>query len=208
MILKPHEMAPRDIYKIASGTVLPRPIAWVSSVNEEGQPNLAPFSYFTIASSDPLTLLFSVGCKADGSKKDTWRNAETTGAFVVNIVDETTAEAMNITATAFAHGVSEFEMAGLTPRPGVAVAVPRVGEAPVAYECTLQQIVKVGSNAVIFGEVQRIHVRDDIYDGNHIDIRALRPIGRLAGNGYCRVTDLFEMVRITDPADRAGNGNR
>ncbi len=200
MIINPYEMPSRERYKLAIGTVLPRPIAWVSSVDRAGRANLAPFSYFTVASGDPLTLLFSVGHKPDGSKKDTWRNVEETGHFVVNIVDERTAEAMNITATTFEHGVSEFEMAGLTPAPGVAVDVPRVAESPVSYECRLRQIVEVGANAVIFGEVCRIHIRDDVYDGSYVDLQALRPIGRLAGNGYCRVTDLFEMVRITDPA--------
>lgn len=200
MILNPHELSAKDRYKITIGTVVPRPIAWVSSHNGAGKLNLAPFSYFNAVSDTPLTLIFSVGRNADGSLKDTRRNIEATGEFVVNIVDETTAEAMNVTATSFAHGVSEFEMAGLTPSPSVAISVPRVAESPVSYECTLRQIVEVGNNAVIFGEVQRIHLREDVYDGNYIDIRALRPIGRLAGNGYCRVNDLFEMVRITDPA--------
>jgi flavin reductase (DIM6/NTAB) family NADH-FMN oxidoreductase RutF len=195
MILDPHEMPVRDRYKVAIGTVVPRPIAWVSSVDGQGNANLAPFSYFTIASSDPLTMLFSVGHKPDGSKKDTWANAERTGEFIINIVDESTAAAMNETATTFAHGVSEFEMAGLTPMPGVKVNVPRVAEAPVSYECTLRQILEIGSNAVIFGDVQLIHIREDVYDGNYVHLENLRPIGRLAGNGYCRVTDLFELVR-------------
>ena len=114
---------------------------------------------------------------------------------MINIVDESTAAAMNETATTFAHGVSEFEKTGLTPLPGVKVNVPRVAEAPVSFECTLRQILEIGSNAVIFGDVQLIHIREDVYDGNYVHIEKLRPIGRLAGNSYCRVADIFELVR-------------
>ncbi len=202
MILNPHEMAERDRYKVMIGAVVPRPIAWVSSTDGKGGVNLAPFSYFTAVSAEPMTLLFSVGRKPDGSQKDTRRNAELTGEFVINLVDESTAEAMNMTATTFDYGVSEFEMAGLTPEPGVIVAAPRVAESPVSFECKLRQIVEVGNNSVIFGEVQMIHMRDDIYDGTYVSIEALRPIGRLAGNSYCRVNDLFELIRVPDPRKR------
>jgi flavin reductase (DIM6/NTAB) family NADH-FMN oxidoreductase RutF len=195
MILNPHEMSPRDLNKVANGTVVPRPIAWVSSTDGAGNYNLAPFSYFNVVSSDPLTLIFSVGPKANGTKKDTRRNVEATGEFVINIVNEATAEAMNVSATVFDYGVSEFEMAGLTPLPGVKVNVPRVGEAPVSFECTLRQIVEVGNNAVIFGDVQLIHISGEVYDGNYVNTEKLRPIGRLAGNSYCRVTELFQLVR-------------
>lgn len=201
MILDPHTMLERDRYKLATGTVVPRPIAWVSSSDGQGNFNLAPFSYFTAVSSNPLTLLFSVGRKPDGSHKDTRRNVESTGDFVVNIVNEATAEAMNLSATTFDYGVSEFEITGLTPLPSTKVSAPRVAEAPVAYECTLRQIVEVGGNSVIFGEVQLIHVHDEVYDGNYVDTAALRPIGRLAGNSYCRVSDIFELIRVSDPAD-------
>jgi flavin reductase (DIM6/NTAB) family NADH-FMN oxidoreductase RutF len=195
MILNPREMPSRNLYKLVTGTVVPRPIAWVSSTDGAGSINLAPFSYFNVMSSDPLVLVFSVGAKPDGSKKDTRRNVEATGEFVVNLVNEATAVAMNTSATAFEYGISEFEKSGLTPAPGVKIKVPYVAEAPVSYECTLRQIVEIGSNAVIFGDVQLIHVSDEIYDGNYVDIEKLRPIGRLAGNSYCRVNDLFELVR-------------
>lgn len=199
MIIDPQTLNSKDLYKIATGTIVPRPIAWVSTVSENGRPNLAPFSYFTAAGSNPLTLLFSSGHKPDGAKKDTWRNAERSGEFVVNIVDETTAEAMNISATLFEYGESEFDWARLTAAACEVVQAPRVAEAPVAYECSLAQIVEIGGNGVIFGEVQRIHIRDDIYDGNYVDLAALRPVGRLMGSRYCRVTDLFDMERINDP---------
>lgn len=195
MILSPFDIPARDRYKIVTATVLPRPIAWVSTISGDGVPNLAPFSFFTVASSDPFTLLFSCSHKPDGSKKDTWANAEASGEFVVNLTNQATAEAMNITATTFPHGVSEFDAAGLTPAPCQTVAAPRVLEAPVSFECKLTRIVEVGGNAVIFGAVQMIHIDDAIYDGNYVNLAAMQPIGRLAGSGYCRVTDLFEMAR-------------
>ncbi len=195
MLLSPFDIPSKDRYKIATGTILPRPIAWVSTLGADGTPNLAPFSFFTVASADPFTLLFSCSHKPDGSKKDTWVNAETSGEFVVNLTNQATAEAMNITATTLPHGVSEFDVAGLTAAPCQSVAAPRVAESPVSFECRLTQIVEVGGNAVIFGAVQMIHIDDAIYDGNYVHLAAMQPIGRLSGSGYCRVTDLFELVR-------------
>ncbi len=195
MRLSPFDIPSKDRYKIVTATILPRPIAWVSTISADGVPNLAPFSFFTVASSDPFTLLFSCSHKPDGSKKDTWVNAEASSEFVVNLTNQATAEAINITATTFPHGVSEFDAAGLTPAPCQTISAPRVLEAPVSFECKLTQIVEVGGNAVIFGAVQMIHIDDAIYDGNYVNLAAMQPIGRLAGSGYCRVTDLFEMVR-------------
>ena len=195
MLLSPFDIPSKERYKIVTATILPRPIAWVSTLGADGVPNLAPFSFFTVASSDPFTLLFSCSHKPDGSKKDTWANAQASGEFVVNLTNQATAEAMNITATTFPHGVSEFDAAGLTTAPCRTVAAPRVAAAPVSFECKLTQIVEVGENAVIFGAVQMIHIDDAIYDGKYVNLAAMQPIGRLAGSGYCRVTDLFEMVR-------------
>lgn len=202
MILDPNLMSARDRYKVTSGTVLPRPIAWVSSLDEEGRPNLAPFSFFTVASTDPLTLLFSCSRLSDGRKKDTWRNIEATEEFVVNLTNEATAEAMNITATSFASDISEFEMAGLTAEPGQRVKAPRVLEAPVSYECRLERIIDCSHYAVIFGRVECIYIADDIYDGNYVNLQAMAPIGRLSGSDYCRVREIFSMERIINPEDR------
>lgn len=204
MILKPQELIRKDRYKLLIGSVLPRPIAWVSSMDEEGNLNLAPFSYFTVAATNPMTLIFCPQIPDSGQKKDTWRNIEQIPEFVVNITNEETAEAMNLTATTLSHGDSEFEWAGLTPAPGESIGVPRVAEAPVAYECTLQRIVTVGdgspgTGAAIFGEVQCIHIRDDLYDGGYVLLDALKPIGRLAGSQYTRVADLFSMKRVPPP---------
>lgn len=204
MILKPDDLAHKDRHKLLIGTVLPRPIAWVSTINPAGEPNLAPFSYFTIASTDPMTLLFCpLVPGAEGGKKDTLRNIEQVPEFVVNLTNEETAEAMNRTATPLPYGESEFDWAGVTPLPSETIRVPRVAEAPVAFECVLQQIVTVsnepGGGSVVFGQVQAIHIRDDIYVDGYVLLEKLKPIGRLAGSGYTRVNDLFEMVRIPAP---------
>ena len=195
MILSPFDIPTKDRYKIATGTVLPRPIAWVSTIGADGIPNLAPFSFFTVASSDPLTLLFSCSHKPDGSKKDTWANAETSGEFVVNLTNQATAEAMNITATTFPHDVSEFDAAGLTTAPCRTVAAPRVLEAPVSFECKLTQIVEVGGNAVIFGAVQMIHIDDAVVADGKLDPGLLDPVARLGGMEYTKLGERFIMPR-------------
>ena len=204
MIIDPQDLSQRERYKVLIGSILPRPIAWVSSMDEEGNLNLAPFSYFTVAATAPPTLIFCPQAPEPGAKKDTWRNIEAVPEFVVNITNEATAEAMNLTATVLQRGQSEFEWAGVTPAPSETIRVPRVAEAPVAYECRLQQIVVVGdggkgTGAAIFGEVQRIHIRDDIYVDGYVLLDALKPIGRLAGPGYTRVNDIFEMHRVPPP---------
>ena len=207
MILNPEELSRKDRYKLVIGAMVPRPIAWVSSMRANGDLNLAPFSYFTAVCPEPMTLLFCPGwSSARNVRKDTWRNIEEVPEFVINITNEETAVAMNRSATEFKRGINEFEWAGVTPAPSETIRVPRVLEAPVSFECKLQQIVGVsdapGGGAAVFGEVQRIHIRDDIYRDGYVDIHALKPIGRLAGAGYTRVTDLFEMARLPVPDGR------
>ncbi len=200
MNFNPETMTQKERYKIATGLVLPRPIAWVSTVDREGRPNLAPYSFFTVASTDPLTLLFCPQTTVGGRRKDTLQNIRETGEFVINIVDEDTAAAMNQTATGLPAGQSEFDHAGLTAVPGRCVAVPRVGEAPAAFECRLEREVAInedhpGGGAVVFGRVLHIVVRDEILDDTYISLEKLRPIGRLMGSWYCHVTELFELIR-------------
>ena len=152
-----------------------------------------------------MTLLFCPGILPNGEKKNTWRNIEKVPEFVVNICNEETAVAMNLSATVLPYGQSEFEWAGVTPVPSKLIRVSRVAEAPISFECKLQRIVTIsdqpGGGAAIFGEVQTIHIRDDIYQDGYIDLEALRPIGRLAGAGYTRVNDIFEMQRVPAPED-------
>ncbi len=204
MIIKPNDLAERDRYKFLIGSILPRPIAWVSTMDKAGNLNLAPFSYFTVGATDPMTLIFCpqrIG--KDGRKKDTWRNIEAVPEFVVNLTNEETAEQMNLTATLLPPDQSEFEWAGVTPAPSSMISVPYVAESPVAFECRLRQIVTIGEGtgggAAIFGEVQCVHIRDDIYVDSYVRLEALKPIGRLAGTGYTRVTDTFDMVRQPPP---------
>lgn len=205
MIIKPGELTQKERYKVFIGTVLPRPIAWVSSMAADGTLNAAPFSFFTVAATAPMTLVFYPQIPASGRAKDTLHNVQASGEFVINVTNEETAQVMNLTATTLPPGDSEFEWAGVTPAPSQTIRVPRIAEAPVSYECVLRQIVHVGdgspgSGAAVFGEVQCIHIREDLYDdAGYVKLEALKPIGRLAGAGYTRVTDLFFMERVPPP---------
>lgn len=203
MIINPKEIAKQDRYKLIIGSILPRPIAWVSTMDGEGRLNLAPFSYFSAVCTQPMTLLFSAGILPNGEKKNTWRNVEKVPEFVINICNEETAEAMNLSATVLPYGESEFEWAGVTPVSCEVIGVPRVAEAPISFECLLQRIVTVseepGGGAAIFGEVQRIHIREDIYQDGYVNLDALKPIGRLAGNSYTRIENRFDMQRVPPP---------
>jgi flavin reductase (DIM6/NTAB) family NADH-FMN oxidoreductase RutF len=197
-VLKPDAM-----YKLMIGCVVPRPIAWVSTVDAEGVANLAPFSYFMAITHDPPTIAFSSSPRAEYTgakgKKDTLRNVEVTREFVVNLVDDALAEQMNVTSGDYPPEVDEFAQAGLATAPSVKVKAPRVAAAPINMECHLQQIIPIGnlpSNLVI-GRIVHLHLRDDVYDpaGGRIDMHRLRPVGRLAGNLYTHVHDIFEMKR-------------
>lgn len=196
---RPHQ----SLYKIMIGSILPRPIGWISSVNEEGQPNLAPFSFFNAVCANPPSVLFCpMYSSARQRKKDTLHNVKSTGEFVVNIVTEALAEAMNLTSGEFDAGTDEFQVAGLTAVPSVSVKPPRVAESPIHYECRVIQIVELGDEpgggSVVIGRVLHVHVADDVLLGeDKIDLAKLQPIGRLAGSSYCRVTDIFEIARPT-----------
>lgn len=209
MKIDPRSQSLKDIYKLMIDIIVPRPIAFVSTVSREGNLNLAPFSYFNGVSSQPPMIMISVGRKSDGKKKDTFRNIEETGEFVVNVVTESIAEAMNIAATDFPDGMSEFEQANLTPFPSDLVRPPRVAESPVNLECRLVQVIELGDppNALIVGEIVRFHVADGLIERGRVDPRKLKPVGRLGGAQYCRVTDIFEMKRhrYQDPTASAGS---
>jgi flavin reductase (DIM6/NTAB) family NADH-FMN oxidoreductase RutF len=204
MIISPENLNNKDRYKLMIGAIVPRPIAWVSTMDAAGKLNLAPFSYFTAVCPDPMTLLFCPGWSSiRGRNKDTQLNIEATGEFVINITNEATKEAMNLSATEFERSVNEFEWAGVTPAASTRIRVPRVAEAPIAFECKLQQMVVVkegpGGGTAVFGEVQAIHVRDDILENGYILPEQLQPIGRLAGSTYAHINDLFEMHRVPPP---------
>jgi flavin reductase (DIM6/NTAB) family NADH-FMN oxidoreductase RutF len=184
----PATLPPNGMYKLLISSVVPRPIAWVSSVDVEGVRNLAPFSYFMAITDDPPTIAFSSsfrGAGADG-KKDTLRNVEATREIVVNVVDDDLAAQMNVTSGEYPPEVDEFDVAGLAVAPGARVKAPRVANAPVAMECHLDRIVPVGRANLVIGRIVYLHVRDGLYDeaSGRVDMHRLRPVGRLAGNLY------------------------
>jgi flavin reductase (DIM6/NTAB) family NADH-FMN oxidoreductase RutF len=201
MELDPHRLKPESTYRLLIGCVVPRPIAWVSTVGADGVHNLAPFSFFMGVCQDPPTIAFSSGPRA-ANRKDTVRNAEHTGDFVVNVVDDDRAAQMNLSSGEYPPEVDEFALTGLTAAPGVRVRAPRVQEAPISLECRLSRIIPVGHgpHSLVLGEIVYFHVRDDVYDTatGRISIARLRPVGRLAGHQYAHVHDIFEMRRPDD----------
>jgi len=191
----------RDSHRLMVGAVVPRPIAWVSTVGEDGVFNLAPFSAYAMVSMKPALVGFCVATTRDGRKKDTLKNIESTKEFVINVVDETLAEAMNVTAATYPSDVDEFKEARLTPVKADLVKAPMVAESPINLECRLTQVLEFGeaprTNSFIIGEVLRVHVRDELYANEEIQMSQLKAIGRLGGGGdlYCRTSDSFEMKR-------------
>ena len=188
--------------RVLTGVIVPRPIAFVSTVSADGVVNLAPYSFFNAVSY--TTVVFSSSRNVGNKSKDTLRNIEETGEFVVNIVVDSIAEAMNKTSAEFPEDVDEFEIAGLTQAASEMVKAPRVAESPVNIECKLEQVVKIGSgeheHGLVIGTILLMHVRDDIIDGHRINQERLMATGRMAGNMYCRTSDRFEMVRpVYDP---------
>lgn len=190
------------VSKILTGSVIPRPIAWVSTVDTNGIRNLAPFSFFNVAAHKPPTLLFCIEVRgSDGGTKDTYQNIMATKQYVINIATEPLAEAMNLSSTELPPEADEFEVAGLTPASSERVKPPRVAESPVSFECELRQVVPIGdgtpgSSWIMIGEVVYVHVADDIINEKfYVDAVKLRAIGRLSGFGYTRTADTFEMRR-------------
>ena len=185
--------------RVLTGVVVPRPIAFVSSVSEDGVVNLAPFSFFNAVAYSPPTVVLGISRQADWKEKDTLANIEATGEFVVNVVSDEIAEAMNATAAEFPADVDEFEISGLTPAPSDIVRPPRVAESPVNMECRLDQVVPIGDpqtgNALVIGHIVSMRVRDDIIEGHRINHDNLKPVGRLAGNMYCDTHNTYELVR-------------
>jgi len=200
MIIDPATTPRGELHSLMIRCIAPRPIAWVSTMSRDGITNLAPFSYFNGVSSDPPALLFVASRHDTGHKKDTLLNIEATGHFVVNVVPESLAEAMNITATEYPHGVSEFEKAGLTPAPAERVNAPRLKESPVHFECELYETMHVGvdgagGGTIVVGRIVLIHIDDSILKDGKVDYELYHPIGRLGGMEYTRTRDRFTMVR-------------
>lgn len=205
MEIKPDSLAWKDAYKLLIGSVLPRPIAFVSTVDAEGNANLAPFSFFTGICADPMLICFAPMLRGtDGEKKDTLRNIEATKEFVINVVSEDFAEQMNNTAIEYQYGVDEFEAAGLTKAASTSVKPPRVKESRVHLECELHELLhfgnEPGAGSLVIGKVKVVQVNDDLYENGRIDTEKLNPIGRMAGQNYTKaIAETFTLERKKSP---------
>jgi len=204
MELSPAAMSQSDRYKIMIGSIVPRPIALVSTRSISGRDNLAPFSFFSGVGSDPMMLLFCPANKPDGTEKDSLLNARLeseggAGEFVINVVPERLAAQMALAAEPLAHGDSEFDLTGLTPVPSSVVKPPRVAESPVSLECVTRQVIRTnpgrpGGGNIVLGEVVWIHVADAVINERlHIDPSLLDAVGRMGGLSYCRTRDRFDL---------------
>lgn len=189
---------PRDNYKLLIGAVIPRPIAFVSSINKEGITNLAPFSFFNGISSKPPCIMIAVSRLPDSSKKDTLRNIEETSEFVVNFSSEWIAGPLVHCASNYPYGVSEFEAVGLTPLQSTKIKPPRVKESPAHFECRTHKVVeigdgKVGSTSIVIGEIVAFHLWDKALIEGRIDAKTLKPISRLGGISYATLGEVFNI---------------
>lgn len=193
-ILDPEDLGPKDTYKFLIGAVVPRPIGWVSSVSASGINNLAPFSFYNVASRNPPTLCVSITERTDDQapEKNTLKNVRDTAEFVINVVSVSLANEMFESSQNHAPDADEFEASGLTPASCEAVKAPRVAEALVNMECALDRVIPLGDDHLVLGRVLRFHIRDDIYENGRIDLKALDPLGRLAGN-YTELGGIFDL---------------
>lgn len=193
-------LSPRERYKLLIGTVVPRPIAFVTTVSPDGKVNAAPYSFFNVLSADPAILAIGVENHPDMRFKDTAHNIRMTEEFTVNIVDDAMVDAMNVCAIAFPPEVDELEAAGLTPVPGTHVRCPRIAESPAAFECRRHMTLAVGkSREIVFGLVVGMFVREGLVDhaSKHVDQTRIDAIGRMGGHGYTRTRDLFDLKTPT-----------
>ena len=191
MEIDPATQTPRENYLLLTNLVVPRPVAWVSSLAADGTRNLAPHSYFNIISTNPPIIHFT-----QAGRKDTLNNVEATGEFVVNVVSVDLVEPMNLSATDFPPGEDEFNWAGLEAAPSATVAPPRVAAARAAFECRVRTILEMGNGNMVFGDVLRVYVDDEIWSDGRIDIPGLAPLARLGGSAYAGIHDIFKVPRI------------
>ncbi|CAN7756736.1 flavin reductase family protein [Paenibacillus sp. LjRoot153] len=198
--IDPFAQSERENYKLLIGSIIPRPIAFVSTLSAEGVLNAAPFSYFTIVTADPPMVAVSVQRK-QGVRKDTSRNAVDTGAFVVHIADESYIDQINQSAAALPPEESEVALAGLTPIASRQIAVPGIAEASIRMECVLEQAIPLGGTPdapaadLLIGRVVYFHIDDNLVDNGRIDPQKVKPVSRLAGHSYAKLGELFEIER-------------
>ncbi|MET8182334.1 flavin reductase family protein [Streptomyces sp. NPDC005336] len=196
------DMTVRQRERLLLWSVVPRPIAMVSTVSPSGAVNLAPFSYYTAVGYSPMALLFCAGRRADGTEKDSCRNARVpaeggTGEFTINVLIEKHAEAATVSAKPLPHGESEYELAGLRPLPGRRVHPPRVDGSPIAFECRTSAVVPVGDHFVVIGEVVHVTADEGLIDetGFHVDLDRLGSVGRMGASDYVRTLDRYIVDR-------------
>ncbi|MFC1899441.1 flavin reductase family protein [Chloroflexota bacterium] len=203
MKINPYNLDNQDIAHLIADVVVPRPIAWISTVSERGIFNLAPFSAYSMIGGKPPLVCFSVGTNRDGRRKGTILNIEATKEFVISVVTEGLAEAMNKTSAPYPRDFSEYEEAGVTPINAEKVKVPMVGESPINMECKVLQILEFGEmptiRNLVIGEILLVHITDKLYDEKSGRISKFEAVGRLGGDGdiYCRTRDTFKMERPT-----------
>ncbi|HEX9979148.1 MAG TPA: flavin reductase family protein [Flavobacterium sp.] len=201
MQFDPQEIDQKSIYKLLSGAVIPRPIGWISSLSEDGIPNLAPFSFFNAIGDDPPHIMFST-VRTNDTNKDTLNNVLSTKEFVVNMVTEDNVEKMNTTAQTVPHDINEFELAQLTPIPSVKVKPARVKESPIHFECELVhhyalESHKAGGAVLMVGKIVMFHFDESVLlDDFKINMQAYRPVARLAGSNYSKLGEIFSIKRI------------
>ncbi|MGE7273722.1 flavin reductase family protein [Brevibacillus panacihumi] len=198
MELQVSELARQEKYKLLIGCIVPRPIAWVTSLGENGKVNAAPFSYFNVASIEPMMVSVAVMRKPGSVLKDTARNIAANGQFVVNMVDVHNVDAVNQTSADYPADVSEVEALGLQTSPSTMLEVPRLTASRIHFECKLHQIVELGSpvtSDLIIGEVVHVHVADELYEAGRIDAAAFSPVSRLAGHTYATLGEMFDRPR-------------
>ena len=196
MDIDPASRPTSDNYKLLTNLVVPRPIAWVTSLGKDGIVNLAPFSFFNAVGADPLYVVLSVGRRDDGTPKDTARNITERGEFVVNLVTEELLGAMNVSSVEFPPDEGELDASGVHTTASIRLQVPRLAEAKASLECRLHRSIALGANTLFVGEVVMFHVADDSIDAR-LRLHDFAPIGRLGSPSvYCRTTDRFEVPRI------------
>ncbi len=192
----------QDRYKLLIGSIVPRPIGFISTISINGIYNVAPFSFFNGVCSEPMTVLFCPVIRgSDGQEKDTLKNIKANKEFVVNIVSEEFAEKMNQSSAEYPPEVDEFKETNLTPSPSKIVKPPLVKESKVNMECKLLHLIEIGNKpgagSIVIGEVVYFHASEEVYKDGKIILNKLKPIGRLGGADYCRVTDIFSLPRPT-----------
>jgi flavin reductase (DIM6/NTAB) family NADH-FMN oxidoreductase RutF len=200
--IDPDTLSPRDAYRLLISCVVPRPIGWTSTLSLEGIPNLAPYSFFNGVGGNPPMLMIACGPRrlATGEiiPKDTLHNIQQTGEFVVNLVDASLAQAMNLTSGEYPYGVDEFSLAGLEMAPSLKVRPPRVAASPVALECVSTQIVPVEGTryTLVIGRVVAFHIREGLLRENGlVDAALLNPVARLGGDEYALLGEIFSLAR-------------